>query len=796
MNISVDRYTLNLDFLPEIGFIGKCVITIECQDESILLNAKSMKISVVEVRGEQVPFFYDKEKGALKIEGLKPGKQEIKIFYEGQYSESLMGIYKAGSGDERIITSQFESNGASYGFPCLDNPGLKAVFNISVKIKKTLEAISNMPVKETKEEEDHIMVTFEETPKMSTYLLFIGIGKFISKSIKHNNTDLTLSVPGSKLRTDDFPLEVASKCLDFYEGYFGIPYVLPKMHLISIPDFGAGAMENWGAITFREEALLNNSNTDTESRIQIAVTIAHEIAHQWFGNLVTMKWWNDLWLNESFATFMSSLCINSVYPEYEEEKFYYLHETVGSMSSDSLQSSHPINADVKAPEDIEQIFDEISYGKGGSILRMIHHYVGDEDFKLGVSSYLKEFQYSNATGIDLWKHIEKSSGKPVVSIMENWINQSGYPILKVGYSGTKLHLSQSQYFLSSSESDRIWKIPLFVKTKSGEKSFLMDGKEMDIEIKGFIKINSEGKGYYRSSYPPDVLEKLFTNMDKLSSIDLAELVNDTNALFTSGRMKLDDFMKSMENVALKLSTPSIVLINQFILNLNYVIFDSTEFHDRSIKLLNTILDGIRNKTQEDGIFYIIAKKRIEEALAIMDKDFAVHLSKEFNNYFSVIPDKRSAIALAKARVSTDIGDMVEVYKKAEDDSDKVNIINAIGWANGKSNYKRLIKMITNGEVKKQDAPFAIITLIRNPASRGYITGIFTPIIASLKKSFEGTGIASTTMFIAIALLGIHNEKKIRKKVDKLNGEDTKMGVNKGYELLEIYKNLRKKLNLS
>ncbi|EQD34181.1 puromycin-sensitive aminopeptidase, partial [mine drainage metagenome] len=424
MSIKPSKYELYFDFSHgNDEYFGVSIITLQGESNQVVLDARGMEIQLVKVNGSESSFEYLKESSELKINGLEGNNNKVEVSFKRTFSDSLSGLYHAGKGEKAMITTQFESKGASLTFPCIDRPDMKAIFEIIMKIEADRGAISNMPVESTKTEGSYKIVKFLPTPVMSTYLLYMGIGKFKKKSIKYKEIEIILAAPGNELNSNDYPMEIAAKSLEFFENYFGIPYELPKIHLIAVPDFASGAMENWGAITFREEVLLCNENTDLDARIGIAVTIAHELAHQWFGNLVTMKWWNDLWLNESFATFLEMLCVNTIHPEYDIIKSTYLSQTVSSMTSDSLNSTHPINVKVESPNDIEQIFDEISYGKGGSILRMIHNYVGDENFRKGVAEYLKEFKYGNAEGSDLWDNLGRVSGLPVNRIMEDWINQ-------------------------------------------------------------------------------------------------------------------------------------------------------------------------------------------------------------------------------------------------------------------------------------------------------------------------------------------------------------------------------------
>jgi tricorn protease interacting factor F2/3 len=272
-----------------------------------------------------------------------------------------------------------------------------------------------MPIESETTQGETKIVTFKKTPKMSTYLLYLGVGKFIQEKSRHGGTELYAAYadrPTSKINTE-FSFDATRKVLDFYESYFGIPFQLPKLHNVAVPEFAYGAMENWGAITYREILLHVDKDTSIRARKSVAHVIAHEIAHMWFGDLVTMRWWDDLWLNESFATFMDYKSTNMAYPEWKVWQDFVRTSTSGAMGRDALTKTHPIMAKVHDPEEIEELFDEISYGKGASILRMIEAYIGSENFKKGVAQYLQKFRYSNASGHDLWSSLQEASGTEV-----------------------------------------------------------------------------------------------------------------------------------------------------------------------------------------------------------------------------------------------------------------------------------------------------------------------------------------------------------------------------------------------
>ncbi|MEK6866160.1 MAG: M1 family metallopeptidase, partial [Thermoproteota archaeon] len=331
-----------------------------------------------------------------------------------------------------LATSQFEAADARRAFPCWDEPKAKATFDISIIAENKFTAISNMPVTSKKRMKNKTLYKFAKTPIMSTYLIYLGVGEFEYLTSKIGKIQVRVITTKGNKSKGKYSLELGKKLLSSYEKYFGIKYPLPKLDLIAIPDFASGAMENWGAITFRETILLYDPKTSsTRTKQYIAEVISHEIAHQWFGNLVTMKWWNDLWLNESFATFMATKFVDKFYPEWDLWNQFVEDAMNTAMGLDSLKNTHPIDVKVNSTSEIREIFDAISYDKGGCVLRMLEHYVGESNFQKGLKQYLADFKYKNAEGQDLWDAIGKISKMPVRAMVLTWLKQPGFPVVEI-----------------------------------------------------------------------------------------------------------------------------------------------------------------------------------------------------------------------------------------------------------------------------------------------------------------------------------------------------------------------------
>jgi tricorn protease interacting factor F2/3 len=451
-----DHYTIAKDAIPynydlyfepnlktfEFKAVAKIRMKINKETSTLTLNAKDLSIHSAKINGQSTTFkLVDNNEVIFSFPKPVSGDAELVVEYSGLHNDRLYGFYRSKytyqGKDEHILSTQFEAPNARAAFPCLDEPLYKATFDVTIVTEADLEAISNMPIKNMTNEGSKKKYVFQTSPKMSTYLLYLGVGKFEKVSGEAGKVKMNVyAVPG-KSKYQNMPLEYGKKLFLDLQNYFQIDYPLPKMDLIAVPDFAAGAMENWGAITFRETALLGNEiETTVGGKQRIAEVVAHEIAHMWFGDLVTMVWWDDMWLNESFATYMEYKSVDRVFPEWRAMQKYYIDSVGSAFVADGLKNTHAISVQVNTAGEISELFDAIGYNKGGSVLLMLEHFVSSEVFRKGLIRYLKTYSYSNATKKDLWHAIElecKASGKdyPVVEIMEDWITRIGYPIISV-----------------------------------------------------------------------------------------------------------------------------------------------------------------------------------------------------------------------------------------------------------------------------------------------------------------------------------------------------------------------------
>ncbi len=524
---------------------------IEFREVSITAGGATQKAKVTPQK--------EKEMVVLAVEkALVPGPATVHITYSGILNNEMRGLY-LGKDDQgrKYAATQFEATDARRAFPSFDEPDYKATFDITAIADKGHLAISNQKViSDTAGPGDKHTVRFATTAKMSSYLAALVVGNF--EYIEGEADGIPIRVYGTpgKKEMGKFALESAQYILHYYDNYFGIKYPYGKLDLIGLPDFSAGAMENTGCITFREVILLVDEHVSADLKKTVASVIAHEMAHQWFGDLVTMKWWDDIWLNEGFATWMESKPVQAWKPEWNVN-LDDVSGTGGTLNVDSLANTRPIHQAAETPAQIQELFDGIAYGKAASVLRMLEAYLGEETFRAGVNSYLKQHQYANATANDFWDAQASTSHKPVDKIMPTWVKQAGAPILDVkaqcSSGSTRVTLTQQRYYMDRSKmeaaNDQLWQVPLCIKGSAGTgapKCELLTKKEETFTLPGcsnWVLANSGATGYYHAAYQPDAVRALASDAEaRLTPGERIVLENDIWAAVRVGRAPVGDYL--------------------------------------------------------------------------------------------------------------------------------------------------------------------------------------------------------------------------------------------------------------
>ena len=541
-NFIPEHYQLSLDInRPQKTFNGTVTINgTSLADDEVRLHSKDLTIETVLIDGKSATFdAVDNDELVLHQSDLNPGKHVVVLGFSGSITDGMHGMYPCNFEHEgekkQLIATQFESHHAREVFPCIDEPEAKATFDVTLTTEIGVTVLGNMPVKIQRTESDKLVTMFERTPRMSSYLLAWVVGELHQKTA-HTKSDVEVNVWATPAQTPaslDFALDIAVRTIEFFDEYFGIPYPLPKSDHVALPDFSSGAMENWGLITYREVALLADPKTTSiSSKRYIAMVVAHELSHQWFGNLVTMKWWNNLWLNESFANLMEYIAVDALHPEWNIWLDYSSSETIMALRRDAIDGVQAVQTEVNHPDEISTLFDgAIVYAKGGRLLRMLQHYVGHEAFRMGLQSYFKKFAYQNTEGDDLWNELSAASGKDIAGFMNAWISQPGYPVVHIEETG----LRQEQFFVGShAASDRLWPIPL--ESSAPIDPPLMETKLLSVSFQPGERLNVGDTAHFITHYPSDHLAALVSQLQSgsLEAIDRLQLLHEQTMLARGG----------------------------------------------------------------------------------------------------------------------------------------------------------------------------------------------------------------------------------------------------------------------
>jgi aminopeptidase N len=469
---------------------------------------------------------------------LHGGDYTITIEFTGKITKPMDGVYPCfftqDGQDKQLIATQFESHFARQAFPCIDEPEAKAIFDLTLTSPAGETVLANTPIKTQETVDNSLVTTFETTPVMSTYLLAFVYGELahLEKTTK-NGTLVRTFATRDNLSHTEFALETAVRCLEFFEDYFAIPFPLPKCDFVALPDFAAGAMENWGLITFREHALfVDPDNTSLLSKQYVAEVICHELTHQWFGNLVTMRWWTDLWLNEGFANIMAYYAVDKLFPEWDMMTQYIVEEQQMALKLDALENTHPIEVAVNHPDEIRTIFDAISYNKGGSSILMLKKYLGETAFRDGLRHYLKQHAYKNTDTVDLWDALEHVSKKPVKKMMSAWTSKPGYPVINATISGDSVELTQTPFRMNPAArhhdiDDAVWPVALNAGTDAPD---MLDKTELKFTTADpdHLKLNQGQTSFCRVIYNSAHVQKLAQDVrdNKLAPLDRLGILSD------------------------------------------------------------------------------------------------------------------------------------------------------------------------------------------------------------------------------------------------------------------------------
>lgn len=597
-----EHYDLFLDLSRKTKtFSGKVTITGQAQSDRISLHQKDLEITSVEVAGQARPFTVDHDNEALHIELAVAGQVELVIAFLGKITDNMTGIYPSyytvDGIKKEVLSTQFESHFAREAFPCVDEPEAKATFDLALRFDQAEGevALSNMPEIDVEKRKESGIWKFATTPRMSSYLLAFVAGDLQGVTAKTKNGTLVgvYSTKAHPLSNLDFSLDIAVRSIEFYEDYYGVKYPIPQSLHIALPDFSAGAMENWGLVTYREVYLVVDENSTFASRQQVALVVAHELAHQWFGNLVTMKWWDDLWLNESFANMMEYVCVDAIEPSWNIFEDFQTGGVPAALKRDATDGVQSVHVEVKHPDEINTLFDgAIVYAKGSRLMHMLRRWLGDADFAKGLHAYFEKHQYSNTIGRDLWNALGQASGRDVAAFMDSWLEQPGYPVLTVKVENDVLKISQKQFFIGEHEDkNRLWVVPLNSNWKGLPDTLETESIEIPgyaallAENEGALRLNTENTAHYITDYQGDLLEAVLAELETLDNTSKLQIVQERRLLAEAGHISYADLLPVLDKLAKEESYLVVSAVSQVIVALERFIDEGTETE----KAFNTLV---------------------------------------------------------------------------------------------------------------------------------------------------------------------------------------------------------------
>ena len=766
-----------LTFTPDLAnatFSGEETIEIQVLKPAgaITLNAAELEFQQAEVvqggktQEAKTSFAPKKEQATLKVaEPLQTGPAAIHIKFTGTLNSQLRGFYLAKSRTRNYATTQFEATDARRAFPSFDEPAFKATFDITLVIDRGDTAISNgRIISDTPGPGDgkHTL-KFSTTPKMSTYLVAMAVGDFTCNEGSADNVPIRVCGTPDKKPLGTAALRYAEEILKYYDQYYGIAYPYGKLDILGVPDFEAGAMENTAAIFYRESDLfIDDKNSSAHAHQNVFEVLAHEMAHQWFGDLVTMKWWDNIWLNEGFATWMELKPSQALHPEWNA-MLDAVHDTNRALNVDALRTTHPIRASATTPEQINDMFDAISYQKGAAVLRMVENYVTPEVFRRGVNAYLRKYQYSNATAEDFWRVLAATSGRPVDTIMPTFVEQPGVPLITASAKcitpppikrarrrrsrrsrrrgpiklrpKTEITLTQSRFWADPSPSSKssAWMTPVCIKT-SEAKAFcqILSQKEQVVPVGGcgaWVFVNANASGYYRTRYDAAALEKLSSvATTALTTAERISLINDEGALAGSGEENVATFLtlvsalnQDSERAVIESYDPLLDYIHRYLVSSSdsaaFSAWVSTNFGPMLAKIGWTPVPGESEDTKAVRGLLIKILAQYGGDTAVIHR--SVELARQYMKDRRALEPNMAREVLAAAALSNDV-ELFGQYLAAMGDASNTpgqlsNITNALASFSDARLTERWLQKIVAPETRNQDAAHYIAGVLSNVA---------------------------------------------------------------------------------
>lgn len=815
-DVEPNHYDLQVTVEPE-GFSGTVRMHLNAKKsiERFKFNSKNLALSNLEVKKEnevwETTFSEEDEFVDVKLKKSIEGDFIVSVGFKGVYSNTMEGFYKSKYNSTDLFSTHFEPADARQAFPCFDQPDMKATFSITLNAPEGYMALSNSPLLE----QTGNRFIFEKTPKMSTYIVAYVIGQleYIEDS---SHIPIRVYADGPEKEWGKFALDVATRCLKFYEKYFEVGYPLKKLDMVAIPSFAMGAMENWGLVTYRKTSLLfDEKSTPLLSKKNIAETVCHELAHMWFGNLVTMRWWSDLWLNEGFATWAATLAVHHALQDilpWDAWTSFINDEIESGMGMDCRKSTHKIGKEVEDPIEINQIFDAISYSKGSSVIKMLENWLGAEVFRKGLVHYIKKFSYSNAVTSDLWESLtavakqEGLSDIDVASVIDPWVSRDGFPYLTVEDEEKSISLLQKRFTVGYRKEDGPWPIPVRIlwiaesESSPGTKRSkatdhlssvtIMSGETLEMEKKSHVyKLNHDVSGFYRVQYPENMVKQLLDYT--LSTANRMNLYSDSFALSMALYSPLQASLSLVEYLAIENSYEVLRSVLGSLAGLRSVFYDNPKklayFNEKMASVIRGRIGQINLKEYPKDLntvsmHSLVVARAVNLSLPeILEKIDLVKLNE-------INPEYLRAYLVAK--IDSDFESTFKLYKETTRPGEKQSALYALGATTVEKNVDFIFDHIET--IEAHDSIYIFISLSGNLEFRNKAAAIFIEQFERIRKHIVNSGLIRHAIEY---LLGNVYQMELQSKVMeflKSIKEDRELtsAIDKCHDLLKIGNDMR------
>jgi tricorn protease interacting factor F2/3 len=794
------RLSLDVDFAG-LRWNGSVEIDTAPGPAPLELDAEDLEIGAVSCDGSTSPFELDRSRAKLRIP-LGEHATRVRVDFSGRVDpKRLVGFYRSPSGDGYVLTTQCEPVGARRVFPCVDRPNAKAAIRLTVRAPPDLEVISNCPPAQVVDQPGARVWAFGPTPPMATYLFYVALGVFDRFDDTSWRVPVRVFTPPGRGPSGRYGAEVGARILRAYETYYGLPYPLPKLDLIAVGEHAFGAMENWGAISFRDVRLLIDPTSSSYARSDVFETVCHEIGHQWFGNLVTMEWWTDIWLNESFATFLEAKISDQIAPEVDAFTDFLLRPwgMRAALDRDAFRETHPVRQPVSTPDEIGETTDEITYGKGSSVLRMIDAYLGEDVFRAGVTDYLTRFQFRNARTEDLWEALGRSAGSDIVPILGPWIDRPGVPLVEARLGSGGLHLRQRRFAYDPIPEEAPWPIPLVLDVDGRTERLLFDGRERTVPIppSATVHLNPSAVGYYRVLYDHELLGRLRRTLPSRSLMDRWIVLNDLAAFVLSGDADWGTYHELAREIGL--STERLI-VEEVIDTMSVPALAMPRRTDvagltRSFFADLTSLVSLERKEGEPDRAGIV-RERVALARVRVDEGFARDLSDRFPEWDRLDPDLRRSVAIARARTEGEAGfrEIRRSLARSLPEGEALRLVIALAWSGEPSLVASTLDLASAGEINRGHIPAVVANAAANPAGRARVEPWLERNLSGLAAIYKGSNLLSLLLENTLPYAGLEHTDETRSYFRSNPVPQASRGVAKGLERLELVERLCRRIS--